>query len=209
MVVDRAHWDQTYAEKGPDRVSWFQHRPIRSIELVEAAELQRTAGIIDVGGGASRLAAELVMGGYTDVTVADISAGALDRARDALGEDSRRVRWLQADVRAYDFGRTFELWHDRAVFHFMVTAADRDAYLGTLRRALAPSGHLVIFTFGPAGPTQCSGLPVQRYDIRTLRATLGQEFRVLSSGLEAHETPSGNKQQFLYAHLVRVGTPRT
>jgi SAM-dependent methyltransferase len=202
--VDRAHWEGAYAERGPDRVSWFQDRPIRSLELVEAAELKRTAGIVDVGGGASRLAAELLKGGYTDVTVADISEGALDCARGALGQDSRRVRWLQADVRAYDFARTFELWHDRAVFHFMVTAVDRDAYLATLRRALAPSGHLVIFTFGPAGPTQCSGLPVERYDIHTLQATLGREFRVLSWGLEAHETPSGGEQQFLYTHLVRV-----
>jgi SAM-dependent methyltransferase len=209
MVVDRAHWEQTYAEKGPDRVSWFQDRPIRSIELIEAAGLERTAGVIDVGGGASRLAAELLRGGYTDVTVADISAGALDRARDALGEDSRRVRWLQVDLRTHDFARTFELWHDRAVFHFMVSAADRDAYLATMRRALAPSGHLVIFTFGPSGPTQCSGLPVQRYDIHTLQATLGPEFSVLSSGLEAHKTPSGNQQQFFYAHLVRAGVPRT
>jgi hypothetical protein len=115
------------------------------------------------------------------------------------------VHWLEADVRTYDFARTFDLWHDRAVFHFMVTPADREAYRGALRRALAPSGHLVILTFGPAGPTQCSGLPVQRYDIDALQATLGPEFRVLWSGLEAHTTPSGNEQQFLSAHLVRDG----
>ena len=205
MAVDRAHWEQTYAEKEPDRVSWFQERPARSLRLIKAAELKPTAGIIDVGGGASNLAAELLRIGYGDVTVADIAAGALERARDALGPDSRRVHWLQADVRTYEFARTFDLWHDRAVFHFMVTAADRGAYLAALRRALAPSGHLVILTFGPAGPTQCSGLPVQRYDIDTLQATLGGEFRLLSSGLDDHATPSGHEQQFLYAHLVRVG----
>jgi ubiquinone/menaquinone biosynthesis C-methylase UbiE len=205
VVVDRDHWEHTYAAREPDRVSWFQDLPARSIELIEAAKLERAAGIIDVGGGASSLAAELLKGGHTDVTVADISAGALERARDALGQDSRRVRWLQADVRMYDFARTFELWHDRAVFHFMVTVADREAYLATLRRALAPGRHLVILTFGPAGPTQCSGPPVQRYDIDALRVTLGPQFSVLSSGLEAHKTPSGNQQQFLYAHLARVG----
>jgi SAM-dependent methyltransferase len=205
MALDRAHWEKTYTEKEPDRVSWFQDRPVRSLDLIQAAGLEPTAGIIDVGGGASNLAAELLRIGYSDVTVADISAGALDRARHALGQDGLRAHWLQADVRTYDFARTFDLWHDRAVFHFMVTAADREAYLGALRRALAPRGHLVILMFGPAGPTQCSGLPVQRYDIDALQATLGPEFTLLSSGLEAHTTPSGNEQQFLYAHLVRVG----
>jgi SAM-dependent methyltransferase len=205
MVVDRTHWEKTYAEQDPDRVSWFQEVPRRSLQFVEAAGLQPTAGIIDIGGGASNLAAELIRRGYSDVSVADISGGALDRARDALRPDSRRVRWLQADVRTHDFARTFDLWHDRAVFHFMVSAADREAYLATLRRALAPSGHVVILTFGPAGPAQCSGLPVQRYDIDALQAALGAEFSVLCSGLEAHETPSGNEQQFLYAHLVRAG----
>jgi ubiquinone/menaquinone biosynthesis C-methylase UbiE len=204
VALDRAHWEETYAEKEPDRVSWFQDRPVRSLDLIEAAELEPTAGIIDVGGGASNLAGELLRIGYSDVTVADISAGALDCARNALGPDGVRVRWLQADVRTCDFARTFDLWHDRAVFHFMVTAADREAYLAALRRALAPGGQVVILTFGPAGPTQCSGLPVQRYDIDTLQATLGPEFRLLSSGLEAHTTPSGNEQQFLSAHLVRV-----
>ena len=204
MAVDRAHWEKTYAEKDPDRASWFQDLPVRSLRLIEGAELDPTAGIIDIGGGASNLAAELLRTGHTDVTVADISGGALDRARNALGPGSWRVRWLQADVRTYDFARTFDLWHDRAVFHFMVTAADREAYLAALQGALDPSGHLVILTFGPAGPTQCSGLPVQRYDIDTLQAVLGPEFRVLSSGLEAHETPSGGHQQFLYAHLVRA-----
>jgi SAM-dependent methyltransferase len=208
MAVDRAHWEKTYAETDPDRVSWFQERPVRSLQLIKTAELEPTAGIVDIGGGASHLAAELLRIGYSDVTVADISSGALDRARDALGRDSGRVHWLQADVRTYEFARTFDLWHDRAVFHFMVTAADRKAYLATLRRALAHSGHLMIFTFGPAGPTQCSGLPVQRYDARALQATLGPEFRMVSSGLEAHGTPSGNQQQFLYAHLVRVGAPQ-
>jgi SAM-dependent methyltransferase len=204
MALDRAHWEQTYAEKAPDRVSWFQEVPVRSLQLVEAAELGPTAGIIDIGGGASNLAAKLLRSGYTDVTVADISGGALDRARDALAPDSWRVHWLQADVRTYEFARTFDLWHDRAVFHFMVTAKDREAYLAGLRRALAPGGHVVILTFGPAGPQECSGLPVQRYDADTLQATLGTEFRILSSGLEAHRTPSGNEQQFLYAHLVRI-----
>jgi SAM-dependent methyltransferase len=205
VALDRAHWEETYAEKAPNRVSWFQDRPVRSLDLIKAAGLEPTAGIIDVGGGASNLADELLRIGYSDVTVADISARALERARDELGPDGLRVHWLQADLRTCDFARTFDLWHDRAVFHFMVTAPDREAYLAALRRALAPGGHVVILTFGPAGPPECSGLPVQRYDADTLQATLGAEFRRLSSGLEAHKTPSGSEQQFLYAHLVRIG----
>jgi ubiquinone/menaquinone biosynthesis C-methylase UbiE len=204
MAVDRAHWEQTYAEKASDRLSWFQDLPRRSLQLIEATELGRTAGIIDVGGGASCLAAELLKRGHTDVTVADISLSALERARDGLGSEGRRVRWLHADVRTYDFARTFDLWHDRAMFHFMVTAADKSEYLATLRRTLVPRGNLVIMTFGPKAPAQCSGLPVQRYDVDSLQATLGSEFSVVSSGLEAHKTPSGNEQQFLYARLVRA-----
>jgi SAM-dependent methyltransferase len=211
MSVERAHWEQTYADKGPDRVSWHQLMPRRSLELIQAAALEKTAPIIDVGGGASSLAGELIRRGYTDLTVADISAGALEYAKAALGTDAGRIEWVEADVRGHDFGRTFELWHDRAVFHFMVSPGDRRRYLATLRRALAPDGHLVLSTFGPNGPTECSGLPVERFDLEKLRDTLGREFAVLSSNLEAHRTPSGASQQFLYAHLRRAGatTPRS
>jgi 2-polyprenyl-3-methyl-5-hydroxy-6-metoxy-1,4-benzoquinol methylase len=199
-----AHWEATYAEKGPHRVSWHQVVPRRSLELIEGAAPDQLARLIDVGGGASSLAAELLRRGYVDVTVADISAGGLEYAKTALGEDASRIAWVQADVRSHRFARTFDLWHDRAVFHFMVDRDDRDGYLATLRQTLAPNGHLVISTFGPDGPTQCSALPVQRYDAESLQDALGHEFRLLSSNLETHRTPSGAEQQFLYAHLQRA-----
>jgi SAM-dependent methyltransferase len=174
-----------------------------SLELIEEASLARGAAILDAGGGTSRLAGRLLAAGYTDITVADISEAALQRARAELGSLAERVSWLQVDLRTHRFKRRFDLWHDRAVLHFMVDAADRATYLDTLRSALRPSGHLVVATFGPEGPTRCSGLPVDRYSAAELSALLGDEFELVSSRLLAHETPSGAAQQFLYAHLVR------
>lgn len=204
MAVERIHWEATYTEKGPDRVSWHQALPLRSLELIQAAALEKGAAIIDIGGGASSLAGELLHRGYTDLTVADMSAGALNCAKAALGAEARLIDWVQADVRGHNFGRTFELWHDRALFHFMVTSRDRSQYVATLLRTLAPQGHLVVSTFGPDGPTRCSGLPVRRYDVDQLQDAFGHEFAVLSSNLETHRTPSGASQQFLSAHLRRA-----
>lgn len=203
MTSDRAHWESTYAAKQPDRVSWYEPVPRRSLELIDEACLDRAAGIIDVGGGASSLASELLRMGFTDITVADISLSALDCAKAALGRDAIGVNWVQADVRNHDFGRTFDLWHDRATFHFMVEDDDRAGYLATLRRALAPGGHALIATFGPQGPTTCSGLAVQRYDTATLTEAIGGDFALISSDVQVHRTPSGASQQFLYARLQR------
>jgi SAM-dependent methyltransferase len=202
-VQAQAHWQRIYEENAPDEVSWYEAVPRASLELIEEAELTRNAAILDVGGGASMLAGQLLDAGYTDITVADISGGALDRARSALGEAADRVTWIEADVRDHDFGRSVDLWHDRAVFHFMVEDADRSGYLGTLRRALRPGGHLIVATFGPEGPTRCSGLPVSRYSEPALAGLL-PDFELVSSRLALHHTPSGTPQQFLYAHLRRA-----
>jgi len=204
---DRAHWEGRYSAKAPEAVSWYEPHPQRSVELVQATGLDPQARILDVGGGASSLAAQLLVMGYTDVTVADISPAALAHARANLGSDAERIVWIEADVRTYDFGRRYDLWHDRAVFHFMVSAADREGYLGVLRRTLRPGGHLIIATFGPQGPSECSGLPVQRYGVEELMAVLGGEFTLASSSLATHRTPSGASQQFLYARLLRRPCP--
>jgi SAM-dependent methyltransferase len=198
-----AHWRNVYAQREPDAVSWFEANPATSLAMIEEAELGRDAAILDVGGGASRLAAELLRDGYSDVTVADISVGALKRAKSELGEDADRVTWIEADVRQHDFGRLFDFWHDRALFHFMVDPDDRDDYVDTLRRTLRPGGHLVLSTFGPDGPTQCSGLPVSRYHAEELSSVLRPDFELLSSRLQDHETPSGARQQFVYVLLQR------
>ena len=193
------HWDRVYADKEPDRVSWYQAEPRSSLAVIDQLDLPLDAPLIDVGGGASHFAQRLVERGHTDVTVADISKRALERAREGF-PDSDRVEWVVADVRNHDFGRTFAVWHDRAVFHFMVTPEDREAYLATMRRSLQPDAHIVMATFGPDGPTRCSGLPTTRYGADDLAETVG--FRLVSSHLEDHRTPGGVTQQFLYASLT-------
>jgi SAM-dependent methyltransferase len=199
-----AHWRRIYAERRSDELSWTEAAPAASLTLIDEAGLPIDAAILDVGGGMSKLAAELLRHGYGDVTVADISAEALARAKADLGEAASRVSWVEADVRSHDFHRRFDLWHDRALFHFMVEPADRDGYLATLNRSLRPSGHVILATFGPDGPTQCSGLPVLRYDAESLRGALGDDFELVSSQLTEHRAPSGRSQQFLYAHLRRI-----
>lgn len=198
-----AHWQRVYSDRSPQEVSWYEPTPRVSLEMIGEAGLAPDAAILDAGGGASGLAGHLLAAGFTDITVADISAAALRRARENLGPEAERIAWLQADLRTHRFDRRFDLWHDRAVLHFMVDPADRAAYLETLRGALRPGGHLVVATFGPEGPTRCSGLPVGRYDAAELAALLGDELTLRSSRLLEHRTPSGSTQQFLYAHLIR------
>ena len=152
-----------------------------------------------------RLASELLGRGYRDITVADISGAALRAARVEYGSDAERVRWVEADVRTHDFGRRFDLWHDRAVFHFMVEEADRAAYLANLDRSLERGGHLVLATFGPEGPTSCSGLPVQRYGVAEMGEVLGGGYELLADEIRTHRTPRGGEQQFQYALFRRAG----
>jgi ubiquinone/menaquinone biosynthesis C-methylase UbiE len=206
-VSPRAHWDGVYAQRDPRELSWFEPAPEISLALIEQAGVARDRAIVDIGGGTSGLAAALLAGGYTDITVADISAAALHAAATTLGADAQRVRWVTADVRSHDFGRRYDLWHDRAVFHFMVSTPDRDAYLDTLRRALAPGGDAIFATFGPAGPTRCSGLPTRRYDSLELTRRLGPDFHPEVSRLHEHTTPSGEHQQFLYLLARRDPRP--
>lgn len=205
MTSTREHWQAVYESKRPDEVSWYEPVPETSLELISAAGLAPDAAILDVGGGASRLARELVRGGYTDVTVADISPAALDRAREVLGDEWSKVELVEADVCEHDFGRRFDLWHDRATFHFMTDPLDRDHYLERLRAALRPGGHAVIATFAEEGPTHCSGLPVQRYGHDRLATTLGEEFEEIASRTRLHRTPGGAEQAFRYALLRRRG----
>ena len=201
MGAEQEHWERVYAEKAPDAMSWFQPTPEVSLAMIDELGLPLDAAIIDVGGGASQLAAELLGRGFTDITVADISSAALMRARESLPE-ADRISWVAADLRDHDFGRRFALWHDRAAFHFMVEPADRRAYIATLERSIAPRGRVIIATFGPEGPIRCSGLPVSRYDADALAVAFEGCAELISSRLETHRTPSGALQQFLFAHLV-------
>jgi len=210
-MSEQAHWEEVYRERQPQQVSWYEPAPDTSLALIKQAGLSGEAPIIDVGAGTSALAGRLLEAGYSDVTVADISAVALARAKAALGDAASRVTWICADVRTHGFAGRYQLWHDRAVFHFMVQPEDRDRYLAVLRRTLDPAGHLILATFGPDGPTQCSGLAVTRYSEQALLALMGTEFTLLSARLVEHRTPSGASQQFLYTHWRRepTGDPDT
>ena len=198
----RTYWETVYGGKQPDEVSWYEPVPRVSLELIDEAGVPRDARLIDAGGGESRLAGELLDRGYLDVTVADISGTALAEARRALGERAGHVTWIEADLGRHEFERPFDLWHDRAVFHFMLDDEDRDAYLDAVRRGVAPAGQLIIATFGPEGPPTCSGLPVRRYDAEDLAALL-PDFELASERHVVHRTPGGNEQQFLYGRFVR------
>lgn len=199
----RDHWEAVYTTKTSDEVSWFQARPERSLALIRATGVARDAGIIDVGGGDSRLVDVLVEEGYTDLTVLDLSAAALARARERLGSVAEAVAWIASDITGFAPRRTWDVWHDRAVFHFLTDPDDRIAYRDVLLRALAPGGHVVLATFAPDGPARCSGLDVVRYGPAELRSALGDEFTLQSGEGHLHATPSGATQSFTYAHLQR------
>jgi 2-polyprenyl-3-methyl-5-hydroxy-6-metoxy-1,4-benzoquinol methylase len=202
-MSSRTHWQQVYEQRKPPELSWWEPTPQASLDLIKNTSLASDAAILDVGGGASKLAGELLNHGYSDITVADLASKAMEEAQAELGERAEAIRWVETDVSNHDFGRQYDLWHDRAFFHFLVTAEDRHAYVAALRRALRPGGHVIVATFGPDGPTKCSGLPVARYGPDDLAEVLGDGFEPLSGRLTMHNTPSGTRQQFLYAHLRR------
>lgn len=193
----RAHWDETYARTAPTELSWHQSTPSLSLELIRALDLPRDGAIIDVGGGASTLVDHLLADGCLDVSVLDVSEVALETARQRVG-DVDQCHVLAADVLTWRPRRTYDLWHDRAVFHFLVHAADRQRYLDVLRSSLRPGGHVIIATFAPDGPERCSGLPVARYGADDLGALLDGGFEVVDVRREQHTTPAGMTQPFTW-----------
>lgn len=211
MNTDRkTHWEARYAGSAPDRLSWFEETPDRSLSLIREA-VGPEAAVIDVGGGASRLPDALLSAGFRDVTVMDLSAEALAQSRARLGDRADEVAWIAGDVTAWTPPRRYDLWHDRAVFHFLTDAEDRAAYVRTLCAALAPGGTAILMTFAEDGPESCSGLPVQRWSPEAL----AEEMQRLAPGaLEAagqgrftHVTPAGGEQRFqvsLFRRLTRA-----
>ena len=191
-----AHWQGTYATKGEREVSWFQDSPQPSFDLIKQFATSPTAAIVDVGGGASRLAETLLREGFQDITVLDLSEAALAAGRARLDKQAARLRWITADVITWESAQAYDVWHDRATFHFLVEPSDRVAYLSRLTRFLRPGGHAIIATFAPDGPERCSGLPIVRYDADSLSRTLGSAFVVLTSQRHTHLTPWGAGQQF-------------
>lgn len=191
------HWDNAYQARGIAAVSWFQNQPVVSLELIDALGILPDAAVIDIGGGTSTLADRLVERGFTDISVLDISPNALETTRQRLGV-SAPVSWLQNDLLSWQPERQFELWHDRAVFHFLVDNDDRDAYLDALKVGVAPGGALIVATFAEEGPEYCSGLPVARYAAEDLASLLGENFEVVETRKEVHTTPAGASQPFTW-----------
>jgi ubiquinone/menaquinone biosynthesis C-methylase UbiE len=199
----QAHWQNVYLTKGEQQVSWTQPSPEPSLSLIEKFASGLRAPIIDIGGGASRLVDALRQRGYAAVTVLDLSQAALDAAKQRLGPDAANVQWIAADVTQWQPSAAFDIWHDRAAFHFLVEAADRDAYLHRLRRGVKPGGHAIIATFALDGPEKCSGLPVQRYDPDGLSKTIGPAFELIEQRAHRHTTPWGAVQSFQFSVLRR------
>ena len=197
----KTHWDGVYGRRALDDVSWYQAEPTNSLRLIRASGVGQDASIIDVGGGASFLVDRLLREGYHDLTVLDISSEVLRALRDRLGRSAEHVTLVQADVTEFQPTRRYALWHDRAVFHFLVDQQDQARYVAILKQALQTEGHAIIATFGPEGPERCSGLPVQRYAAQSLAQTLGADFTPIESFLDIHHTPSGASQQFLFARF--------
>ena len=203
-MQQKQHWDTVYSTKSTDSVSWYQERAGRSLRLIHETALPVSASIIDVGGGASTLVDDLLGDGYSSVTVLDLSAAALSAAGKRLGARAKSVTWIEANITDVTLpAESYDVWHDRAVFHFLTTPEERRAYIATLMRALKPDGHLIIATFADDGPIQCSGLPVMRYSPFELHAEFGASFTLLKQEREEHQTPSGAVQKFIYCYLRR------
>lgn len=201
----KQHWEQIYSSKVSSSVSWFQEHAALSLRLIHDTGLAKQAAIIDVGGGASTLVDDLAGEGYADLTVLDLSATALAVAKLRLGKHAAAIHWLEGDITCVELAENrYDIWHDRAVFHFLTDAADRYAYVEQVLRAVRPGGHMIIATFGSDGPEKCSGLPVVRYRPEALLAEFGEAFTLLAHEQEAHLTPSGAVQQFFYCHFRKA-----
>ena len=199
----RVHWDEVYRLKGEQELSWHEDSPATSLALIREIKAP-LARVIDIGGGSSVLAGQLLADGVQLVAVLDISEIALERAKERIGESSSHIRWIVGDVTALkDIGQ-FDIWHDRAVFHFLTRLEDRKNYIALAKETLTIGGHLVISTFSLDGPEKCSGLPIQRYDAKALGVEFGENFTLLRELNEVHTTPWGNPQKFAYAVFRRV-----
>ena len=197
----KRHWEEVYATKAPESVSWYRAHLEKSLALIERAAVARSSSIIDIGGGESTLVDDLLLRGYKNLAVLDVSRTAIEVTKKRLGSAAQQVRWVVRDIFEIELEpHAYDLWHDRAVFHFLTTAERRLAYVRQVTSAVKPGGHVIVSTFGPEGPTKCSGLEVMRYDAESLHAEFGGRFRLVQSSKELHQTPIGTAQQFLYCY---------
>lgn len=204
-MTQQEHWEKVYLSNRPERVGWYRPHLKTSLKWIQEQSLDKDAGIIDVGGGASTLVDDLLADGYRSITVLDLSQAALALTKQRLGARAVLVTWLAGDITSIDLPPShYELWHDRAVFHFLTEPEQRQRYLANLLKALKPGGHVIIGAFALEAPPKCSGLPVERYSAETLERLFGSDFILKSSEKELHITPGGMKQMYLYCHFQRI-----
>jgi len=200
-VDAKTHWEKVYTSKAPEAVSWYRPHLETSLAVIERAATGYSASIIDVGGGESTLVDDLLARGYENITVLDVSQTAIDVTKKRLGLAAEQVHWLVADVTDAQLERgAYDVWHDRAVFHFLTASEHRAGYVRQVAHAVNPGGHVIVSTFGPEGPIRCSGLDVIRYDAESLHGQFGVRFRLVESSKELHRTPFGTTQQFLFCY---------
>ena len=202
----KEHWENVYSTKAADEVSWFQEHARLSLQIIRDSALAPDGRIIDVGGGASTLVDDLLSAGFSKITVLDLSAAALAKAKARLGSRAVSVQWLEANILDVTLpASAYDVWHDRAVFHFLTSESERHRYVEQVLHAVKPGGLVIVATFAEDGPEKCSGLPVMRYSTEGLHAEFGNTFELLGSQRESHLTPTGKEQKFVYCFCKRLG----
>jgi SAM-dependent methyltransferase len=205
MKDQKHHWETIYKNKQPDEVSWYEETPETSLEIINGFPLQKDAAIIDIGGGDSLLIDHLLDLGFTNITVLDISGNAIERAKIRLGSRSQLVHWIVSDILNFKTYQKFDLWHDRAAFHFLTDLHDQKRYLIKVRQFLKPGGYLVMSTFAKDGPEKCSGLPVQQYSEDTLSGLFSSYFDKIRCFAKEHLTPFTTVQKFIFCSFKKKG----
>lgn len=206
----KRHWEQVYETKPHGQVSWFREHLETSLKMILDTDVRKDAAIIDVGGGTSTLVDDLIDNGFIDLSVLDISSKAIDASRERLGSKAENVEWIVGDITELDLPADhYDVWHDRAVFHFLTSSEDRRKYMDLILRSLKNGGHAIVASFGPQGPLKCSGLDVVRYSPESMLDEFGSEFELVQSVEESHQTPFGTAQEFVYCHFQKVGRGRS
>tara|TARA_R110002167_G_scaffold365860_2_gene591745 strand:+ start:73691 stop:74311 length:621 start_codon:yes stop_codon:yes gene_type:complete len=206
-MESKRHWENVYTSKADSEVSWFQEHAQLSLKLIRDSNIPTSASIIDVGGGASTLVDDLLENGYEKITILDLSEAALITAKTRIGAYAVDIKWIDADILTVELPtHAYDVWHDRAVFHFLTTEDERHAYVKKVLQTVKPGGLVIVATFAEDGPTQCSGLPVMRYSANDLHSEFGEPFELLGHKKESHHTPSGNEQKFVYCFCRKVAS---
>ncbi len=200
----KKHWENIYDTKKLNEVSWYQPVPETSLNFINSTEVSKHAQIIDIGGGDSFLADNLISLGYTNLSVLDISGNAIERAKKRLGENADEVTWVVSDVTDFKPSKTYDIWHDRAAFHFLTSREDIQKYLNTMESAIKPKGYLILGTFSENGPTKCSGIEIKQYSIEELKAAIPDSFKFIEGKNIDHPTPSGSLQNFTFCRFQKI-----